>query len=86
VGQRLSDLTSQRVIVLILAMLVVIPGFNWNSGLYGGYNDVAEGGLQMLHDTFLAEGNSSAFQSVRTPLRLFHLLLKSPHRKWVLLV
>ena len=37
-GQKLSDLTSQRVIVLILAMLIMIPGFNWNSGLYGDYN------------------------------------------------
>ena len=65
-GQRLSDLTSQRVIVLILTMLIMIPGFNWNSGLYGGYTDVADGGLQMLHDTYLAEGNSSGFRSVRS--------------------
>ena len=39
-GQKLSDLTSQRVIVLILTMLIMIPGFNWNSGLYGGYDSI----------------------------------------------
>lgn len=61
-GQKLSDLTSQRVIVLILTMLIMIPGFNWNSGLYGNYNSVFDGGLRMLHDTFLANGNTTGFQ------------------------
>lgn len=62
VGQKLSDLTSQRVIVLILAMLIMIPGFNWNSGLYGNYNSNFVGGLSVLHDAFLANGNSAGFQ------------------------
>ncbi len=64
VGQKLSDLTSQRVIVLILTMLIVIPGFNWDSGLYGGYPYFSNSGLQILHDIYLDEGNTASFQSV----------------------
>ena len=64
VGQKLSDLTSQRVIVLILAMLIMIPGFNWNSGLYGDYNTNFIGGLSILHDAFLASGNTTGFHQV----------------------
>ena len=64
VGQKLSDLTSQRVIVLILTMLIMIPGFNWNSGLYGGYDSIFGGGLSMLHDGYLANGNTTGFQLV----------------------
>lgn len=64
VGQKLSDLTSQRVIVLILAMLIMIPGFNWNSGLYGDYNTNFVGGLSILHDAFLASGNTTGFHQV----------------------
>ena len=63
-GQKLSDLTSQRVIVLILAMLIMIPGFNWNSGLYGDYSSNFFGGLSILHDAFLASGNTTGFQQV----------------------
>ena len=65
VGQKLSDLTSQRVIVLILTMLIMIPGFNWNSGLYGGYDSIFDGGLSMLHDGYLANGNTTGFRLVR---------------------
>ena len=71
VGQKLSDLTSQRVIVLILTMLIMIPGFNWNSGLYGGYDSIFDGGLSMLHDGYLANGNTTGFQLVRI---LCHLI------------
>lgn len=65
-GQKLSDLTSQRVIVLILTMLIMIPGFNWNSGLYGNYNNISDGGLKMMHDIYLADGNTTGFQQVST--------------------
>jgi len=74
VGQKLSDLTSQRVIVLILAMLIMIPGFNWNSGLYGNYNSNFVGGLSVLHDAFLANGNSTGFQQA-SPAALIHYIL-----------
>ena len=86
-GQKLSDLTSQRVIVLILAMLIMIPGFNWNSGLYGDYNSNFFGGLSILHDAFLASGNTTGFQQVSLSPRsscpcILHGCRKSPfHRK-----
>ncbi len=61
VGQKLSDLTSQRVVVGILTMLFFIPGFASNYMLWGTYTSLAGGGLQMLHDLFIAQGNSSSF-------------------------
>lgn len=51
VGQKLLDLTSQRVIISILALLLIIPGFNINSGLYGDSPDFAYWGLNVLHDS-----------------------------------
>ncbi len=65
VGQKLSDLTSQRVVVGILTMLFFIPGFASNYMLWGTYTSLAGGGLQMLHDLFIAQGNSSSFVTVR---------------------
>ena len=35
VGQKLSDLTTSRVVLLVLAMLFVLPVFNIGSGIYG---------------------------------------------------
>ena len=64
VGQKLSDLTSQRVVVGILTMLFFIPGFASNYMLWGTYTSLAGGGLQMLHDLFIAQGNSSSFVTV----------------------
>ena len=53
VGQKLSDLTTQKVIVGILAILLIIPVFNIYSGLYGTYSGLSQGGLQMLHNLYL---------------------------------
>ena len=74
-GQKLSDLTSQRVIVLILTMLICIPGFNWNSGLYGAYPSAFMGGLSSLHDAYTAYGNSTSFQ--QACLFLLHILCQA---------
>ena len=53
VGQKLSDLTTQKIIVGILAILLVIPVFNIYSGLYGTYTGLTQGGLNMLHRQYL---------------------------------
>ncbi|KAK9835000.1 hypothetical protein WJX81_003326 [Elliptochloris bilobata] len=58
---KLSDLTSQRVVVGILTMLFFIPGFASNYMLWGAYPSLAGGGLQMLHDLFIAQGATPAF-------------------------
>ena len=67
VGQKLSDLTSQRVVVGILAMLFFIPGFASNYIIWGTYPSLAGGGLPMLHDLFLAQGTTPSFDLVRLP-------------------
>lgn len=54
VGQKLSDLTTQKVIVGILAILLIIPVFNIYSGLYGTYSGLTQGGLHVLHDLYLS--------------------------------
>ena len=67
VGQKLSDLTSQRVVVGILAMLFFIPGFASNYIIWGTYPSLAGGGLPMLHDLFLAQGTTPSFDLARPP-------------------
>ena len=65
VGQKLSDLTTRRVIVGVLAMLFILPLFD----LHGGYYDAAPTpdfmGLQMLMYAYDADGGaaSDGFQS-----------------------
>ena len=53
VGQKLSDLTTLRVVIGILALLLIIPAFNINSGLYGDASLINYGGLNMLHNTYV---------------------------------
>ena len=65
VGQKLSDLTSQRVVVGILAMLFFIPGFASNYLIWGTYPSLAGGGLPMLHQLFLAQGATPSFDLAR---------------------
>ena len=36
-GQRLTDMTTRRVIIGIFIMLLFVPGFNINAGIYGDY-------------------------------------------------
>ena len=66
-GQKLSDLTSQRVVVGILTMLFFIPGFASNYMLWGAYPSLAGGALPMLHTLFLAQGGTPSFDLVRPP-------------------
>ena len=60
VGQRLSDLSASRVVVGVLALLLAIPSFNINSGIYGDYPSLAAGGLRMLHDTCASAASDAA--------------------------
>lgn len=76
-GQKLSDLTTQKVIVGILAMLLIVPAFNIYSGLYGDYAGLTQGGLQILHDLyldvrrlcFLADTRCAALHVLSAPCR-----------------
>lgn len=53
VGQKLSDLTTLRVVIGILALLLIVPAFNITSALYGNAPTINYGGLVMLHDVFV---------------------------------
>jgi hypothetical protein len=55
-----TDLTIQRVIIGILAMLVVLPALEIGSGVYGGETSPLLTGLNMLHNSALAEGHDSS--------------------------
>lgn len=54
VGQKLSDIITLRVVLGILALLVIVPGFNVNSNLYGDTPDLVAGGLAMLTAAYAA--------------------------------
>lgn len=48
VGQKLSDLTTSRVVLLVLAMLFVLPVFNIGSGIYGTAPPLGSAGVKVL--------------------------------------
>ena len=52
VGQKLSDLTTRRVIIGVLLMLFVLPLFQLELGYYGERTSVELSGLRMLHNSF----------------------------------
>lgn len=47
VGQKLSDLTTSRVVLLVLAMLFVLPVFNIGSGIYGTAPSLGSAGIKV---------------------------------------
>lgn len=85
VGQKLSNLTSQRVVVGILTMLFFIPGFASNYILWGSYPSFAAGGLQMLHDLFIAQGDTPAFDQARPACMLRRAITDSQRlcKEWM---
>lgn len=49
VGQKLSDLTTSRVVVLVLSMLFILPIYNIGGGIYGSYPGLGLDGLDVRH-------------------------------------
>ena len=47
VGQKLSNLTTSRVVVLVLSMLFILPAFNIGGGMYGTPPDLGIDGLKV---------------------------------------
>ena len=47
VGQKLSNLTTSRVVVLVLSMLFILPAFNIGGGMYGSPPDLGIDGLKV---------------------------------------
>ncbi len=46
VGQKLSNLTTSRVVVLVLGMLFITPAFNIGGGMYGSPPDLGLDGVK----------------------------------------
>ena len=60
-GERVTEMTMRKVIVGVLILLLVLPVFD-SSVYYGHPPFVEDGGLVMLHDLYLSEGNTTSFQ------------------------
>jgi hypothetical protein len=44
------------VIVVVLVLVLILPGFDAEYGLWGKYIGADRGGLRMLHDVAVADG------------------------------
>jgi len=51
-----TDMTMKRVVLGVLAMLILLPIFEVTTGLYGDAMALHLGGLRMLHQLALTEG------------------------------
>lgn len=49
VGQKLSELTTSRVVLLVLGMLFILPVCMIGGGIYGSYPDLGVDGLDVSH-------------------------------------
>ncbi|KAL4852756.1 Ras guanine nucleotide exchange factor W [Chlorella vulgaris] len=63
VGEKLTELTIRKVVVMVLLVMFAMPVFDVSVGYYGGPLMLDNGGLSMLHASYGAMGNSSAFQA-----------------------
>jgi len=62
VGEKVTEMTMRKVILGVLLLTVVLPIFDANV-LYGQPTYLEDGGLVMLHDQYLLEGNTTGFYS-----------------------
>ena len=49
VGQKLSDLTTSRVVLLVLVILFVTPAYNIGSGIYGSNPALGSAGVKVQY-------------------------------------
>lgn len=58
------ELTTRRIIVGLLIIILLLPAFDIRLGTFGRARTVGEGGLRMLHDMAITQGqNSSSFST-----------------------
>ncbi|KAI7843293.1 hypothetical protein COHA_003125 [Chlorella ohadii] len=57
VGKKLTELTIRKIIIMVLLVMFAMPVFDVSVGYYGGAPMLEEGGLQMLHDAYGAQGS-----------------------------
>ena len=63
VGSKLSDLTTRKVIIGVLAMLFILPVFDMGGGYLGDASFAEPMGLQMLHYTYAHGGVTPEFEN-----------------------
>ncbi|KAG2495222.1 hypothetical protein HYH03_006828 [Edaphochlamys debaryana] len=56
VGQKLEELTTRRIIVGVLIMILLVPAFDTRLGTFGRPRTAGETGLKMLHWMAVADG------------------------------
>lgn len=61
VGQKLSELTTRRVVLGVLAMVFVLPYWEVANGVYGESPTFDEQGLVLLHNQALLDSSGSVF-------------------------
>lgn len=61
VGQKLSELTTRRVVLGVLAMVFVLPYWDIANGVYGESPTFDEEGLHSLHNHALRNSSGSVF-------------------------
>ena len=63
VGQKLTELTTKRIVFGVLAMVLVLPFLDVSNTVYGQMPTLARRGLLALHDMALIDDNSEVFTS-----------------------
>lgn len=63
VGLKLSELTTKRVVIGVLSMVLVLPFLDVSNTIYGEKPALAEEGLHMLHAQAVLDPGSALFQS-----------------------
>ena len=61
VGQKLSELTTRRVVLGVLTMVFVLPYWDISNGVYGGSPTFQDLGLKTLHNQALLDNTGSVF-------------------------
>ncbi|EFJ49622.1 hypothetical protein VOLCADRAFT_89530 [Volvox carteri f. nagariensis] len=69
VGQKLEELTTRRIIVGLLIIILLLPAFDIRLGTFGRSKTVGEGALRILHDMAIEQGQNTP--SFDTALRVF---------------
>lgn len=59
----LADLTTQRVIFGVLLLIILLPLFDLETGLYGTNTGMDVGGIKLLHDVALVNDTGAGFLS-----------------------
>ena len=63
VGQKLSELTTKRVVLGVLLMVLILPFLDIQNTIYGEDPSYSQDGLTSLHNLATLDADSALFQS-----------------------